>query len=156
MATQLCKRCAGKYYSQLRASTCFTLDTRWAKDASSTGGRVYVVGGGHYSLFSLSLTLSLSHTHTYTFSLSLSLSLSLCQIQIQKKLYWHDHNVLQYCQSIWVGCIICDYIHNTIHFLSLSLSLSLFLSLPVSMIVDNTNTYTDDVFHVMLDYMYFC
>ena len=45
---------------------------------------------------------------SYTVRVSISI-----QILIHKKLYWHDHNVLQYCQSIWVGCIICDYIHNT-------------------------------------------
>src|SRR4029434_3062285 len=48
------------------------------------------------------LDISLSH------SLTLSPSLSLFETEI--KLYWHHHNVLKYCQSIWVGCTHC--IHN--------------------------------------------
>ena len=49
----------------------------------------------------LSIYLSIYLSH------SLSPSLSL----IQEMLYWHDHNVLQYCQSIWA---VCEHRHHDI------------------------------------------
>ena len=39
---------------------------------------------------------------TYRDSRCLTQHLSFSLSQIQKKLYWHDHNDVQYCQSIWV------------------------------------------------------
>src|SRR4029434_2055754 len=64
----------------------------------------------------LSLSLTQTHTHAHTHLLSQTHTQThthtLSEIQIQKKLYWHDHHVLQYCQSIWVGCIICDYVYK--------------------------------------------